>query len=639
MTSPRGGNLLRLRLVRWLALIVAAAGAPLPLAGQGSLEDVPSPALRAAEDAVRDQLDEVRRQVDALLLNTSADSIEKAEAIGRLAALYHAYDLLDAAAAGYRNAERLAPSTPRWPYLLGVVYRWAGDFEAAAASLERARELPSSNPGARLAVLLQSAEVALKLGRLGEAETLAREALELGGDSPVSAAAHQVLGDVASSSDDLKAAIRHYETALGDQPQATRLHYLLGQLQRRAGNIDSARDHLRQAGQAEVSFADPWLALIYLEVAGSAALQQQGASVKAVGQLEAAVDIYRRAVENDPESPEARRDLGALLAQTGKYRESADQYRAAVRLEPDKALHRFSLALVLEQLENSGGEALVEFRRAVELEPDYQEFRRALADRLAQLSLFAEALSHFEHLLNDEPTDQEARLGRAKVRMASGDLDGALADARIVAREAERTALRAEGLGLLGEALAHKGDGPGAMNAYRKALELEPEFAGAHFGLGNLLGVAGRYPDSAASYRRALEIDPGRSAAWQGEATALALAGREAEAVSRLREGCEILADPASVPLESSLVRLLLTAQDPAVRDPDGALELADALFRRAATAQHGELLAVSLAAVGRHADAVKLLQQMLASLPAGSAPQLERHWRSLLAEWHSDGP
>lgn len=627
-----------LPVLAFLALcILAACGPDLPTE---PLEDIPQPDLTTSEDSVRRQLDDARAEMESLLADDSASWAEQAAAVGRLASFYQAYDLLDAAAAAYRNTERLDPDEPRWPYLLGVIYRWEGELEAAAVSLRRALEL-DGEPATQQATRLQLAEVELDLGRVERAEELARQVVDseaVEGDASAGAA-HHVLGKAAESRDDLRSAIEHYAAALELQPQADRLHYLLGQAQRRAGDLDAAREHLRQAGQTGVAFGDPRLASIYTDIEGSAALMQRGASAKSAGMLDASVEIYRRAVANDPQSPEARRDLGALLAQTGRYRESADQYREAVRLEPDKALNHFVLALVLEQLgePKANDDALESFERAVELAPDYREFRRALADRLAQVGRFADAMPHFERLVNDDPGDVVARLERAKVRVASGEEDGALDDARRVAEEADRPALKAEALTVAGEALSRRADGAGAVQAYRQALEIEPDSAGAHFGLANLLGVAGRFDEAAASYRRAIESDPTRVAAWLGEATALALSGREAEAVRRLDEGRAAfnesgLGEPP--PLTFTLARLLLGAQDPALRDPERAARLARGLLARQGTPEHGELLAVALAETGRFDEAIRLQQRLLDGMPSGADPQLEARWRAQLDRW-----
>ena len=83
-----------------------------------------------------------------------------------------------------------------------------------------------------------------------------------------------------------------------------------------------------------------------------------------------------------------------------------------------------------------------------------------------------------------------------------------------------------------------------------------------------------------------------------------------------------------------TLVRLLLGATDPAVRDADRAVELARSLLERQGTPGHGELLAVALAQAGQYGEAIRLQQRLLDAMPSGTDPQLEQRWRGQLDEW-----
>jgi serine/threonine-protein kinase len=62
--------------------------------------------------------------------------------------------------------------------------------------------------------------------------------------------------------------------------------------------------------------------------------------------------------------------------------------------------------------------------------------------------------------------------------------------------------------GNLGLALGIKGDLPGAIVCFKKALDLDPTYAPAHNGLGWALGIKGDLPGAIACYRKALELDP-----------------------------------------------------------------------------------------------------------------------------------
>ncbi|MEO1370761.1 MAG: tetratricopeptide repeat protein, partial [Acidobacteriota bacterium] len=308
------------------ALLAAATAAP-------AFEPVSHPVLTTAEPEVRRQLERERRVLDAALVDDPAPAAAAA-AYGALGEIYQAYDLLDAAAGCYRNALAAVPGEPRWTHLLGVVERLEGRLEDAA---ERFRAVVEREPE-NLAAWLHRAAVELELGRRDAARRSAEAALALDGGS---AAAYLTLGRVARADGDHGLAAERFERALEIEPGAKRLHYLAGLARRRTGDLDAARRHLAQQGPGEPGFADPRLVSVYASLRGSAALMQRGAKAEVAGQMEASISIYRRAVEVAPESPEARRDLGALLTRAGRPQEALEHYREAVRLEGDRGLNHF----------------------------------------------------------------------------------------------------------------------------------------------------------------------------------------------------------------------------------------------------------------------------------------------------------
>ncbi|MDX1389271.1 MAG: tetratricopeptide repeat protein, partial [Acidobacteriota bacterium] len=185
---------------------------------------------------------------------------------------------------------------------------------------------------------------------------------------------------------------------------------------------------------------------------------------------------------------------------------------------------------------------------------------------------------------------------------------------------------------LIGQALARQMDIEKANAAFESALAIEPDLPSAHYGLGNIAGQAGRYREAVTSYRRVIAVDPAHLDARLGEVTALALSGREAEAIDRLERGRETLKEPPK--LTYTLALLLLTAHTPSLRDPKRAVALAEQLVQRVPTPNHGELLAVALAADGRYDEAARTQQNLLDALPAGASPELAERWRARQREW-----
>lgn len=611
--SRRRGFLAALLLA---GLLTGCGGGPPEVARD--LPPVPHPELATVEPGVRDELAAARQELDEALADPDATAAGLAEAFGELGGRYLAYDLVEPAAACYRNARRLAPRDRRWSYLLGYLQRLAGDPESARGSFERALELDPRN----LPTLLHLAQIALEQNRVDDAESYARRALDV---DPGAAAAHYVLGKAAVARRDFAAAVEAFERTLELQPTATRVHYALAQAHRRLGDREAARRHLELQGNADVGFRDPLVSGIRGAAAGAAAHMQRGAAARAAGRLDEAIAAYRQAVELAPENPEARRDLGLVLARAGRTGEAVDAYREALRLDGGRALTHYGLGIVLAGTGDPGdaGEALRQFRAAVEKEPGHRDFRLRYASQLAGTGRYREAVAEYRKLLDADPRDVLPRLEMAMAQVELGEVASASEAAREVLAADAVAPHKARARQILAAAAQRRGDLETALGELQRAVELDPSLTDARFALANLLGAAGRFADAARQYRRVIEEEPGRVVARLGEATALALAGREGEAVARLEEA--VAASPGDPRLTHTLVRLLLTAGDPEARDPARALELAAPLFRDRPTLEHGETLALALAANGRRQEAADLRRSLLDQLPPNADPEIRR--------------
>jgi predicted O-linked N-acetylglucosamine transferase (SPINDLY family) len=75
---------------------------------------------------------------------------------------------------------------------------------------------------------------------------------------------------------------------------------------------------------------------------------------------------------------------------------------------------------------------------------------------------------------------------------------------------------------------------------YRQAIETQPELAGAHYNLANLLQQQGDFEEAAASYRRALELEPELREAWGNLGSALKDLKRPDEAIAAYHRALEL---------------------------------------------------------------------------------------------------
>ena len=186
------------------------------------------------------------------------------------------------------------------------------------------------------------------------------------------------------------------------------------------------------------------------------------------------------------------------------------------------------------------------FNRAIDLEPDYAAAYDGLSDSYLMLACrgvlpiaetFKKAKDAAEHALTIDPELGEARASLAHVRL-------------------------------------HGWEWEGLDEEFRRALELNPGYAFAHYWYAEYLMAIGRPDEAVASVRRALAIDPLSSVLNASLGMILYLARRMDESQEALRKGLEI--DPGHFLLHfrRGLVLMQVGAPRDAIEEVERAVEL-----------------------------------------------------------------
>ncbi len=574
--TERGISIPRKAAVWLIALSLATAAA-------AELLPIPEPSLAGMEAAVREQLGEGLARLRALAATDGVAEVDLAEAYGDLGRVYLAYDLVAPAEACLKNAHTLSPGDFRWAYLLGALYQNERRLDEALEAYEAALALEPKD----LPALIRSGNLHLARDEPEQARAYFGQALALEGRQ---AAALAGLGKAAAALGDFSSAVRRFEAALAEQPEATALHYPLAIAYRELGRIDDARRHLALRGDVEAPFPDP-LAQGLLELATGAGVHLMfGHRAMRQGNVDAAVERFRRAVAANPRSAPAQQALGAALARQGDAEGAIAHYSASLALEPENPTLHYNLGTVLVE-RGEDGQAIRHFEAALELAPDYHNARYNLATALGRAGRHAEAETHYRTLLEADPGDHGTRFYLARTLLQAG-------------RHAEAAAL------------------------FAALLDEDPSRRRALGGLAEALARGGRYPEAAARYGELVESEPADEGARFGQAMALILAERYGEARARLEEGLAALPDSAH--LAHALARLLAACPSPEVRDGERALELARALFQSAQNPLYAETVAMAYAELGRFDDALAwqrrlILEARRASGGAALLPRLER--------------
>lgn len=405
-----------------VALLLAGCAPGDTSGGDAELRPVPFPALDAADQAVREQLDAEYAVLLARAENQALPTEERGAAYGALGRLFMAASLLVAAEPALLNVQALVPSDSQWPYYLGHLYRTRGDAAAEAAMFEEAVRLEPADLPARVWL----GRAYLGQNRAAEAEAEFLRALDV---APDSLAARTGLGRAALASGDFARAVLELERVLASDPDAASVHYPLGLAYRGLGDEARAQTHIARRGDAVMEFPDPRIASLALLFDNPQAYESRGLEAMAAGAWDDAEAQFRAGLAVAPTGDATERlslmqKLGTTLWLGGDAEAAIEQFEAGVRLSPAYVLNHFSLGLVMAsrgQLEEARGQ----FAIAVEYDPDYVEARIALGDALLDLGQPAAALPHYQHALQVSPDAADARLAQAAAMAELGRVDEA----------------------------------------------------------------------------------------------------------------------------------------------------------------------------------------------------------------------
>jgi TolB-like protein/Flp pilus assembly protein TadD len=273
-------------------------------------------------------------------------------------------------------------------------------------------------------------------------------------------------------------------------------------------------------------------------------------------------------------------DIAARITEALKVALTPDDQRRMVSSQP--TINREAHQLYLRgrhywgrRDEPSIRVAMEAFEAALAIQPDYAMAYAGLADAHALLPFYGA-----------EPAAPSFARARAAAEQALA-LDPSLAEPHAT-------------LGLIRR--AHDLDWPGAERSFRRAIELQPNYATAYQWLGQILSLQGRTEEAAAALATAMDLDPLSSTIVGAAADAAFYAGRLDEALHR----ATFVRDLGGTPGVGRMGRIYLAVHDTAsaVLWAEQAAEVNVPL----GLAYAGYILAV----VGRTAEAEGLLERLV---------------------------
>ncbi|XP_055917772.1 UDP-N-acetylglucosamine--peptide N-acetylglucosaminyltransferase 110 kDa subunit isoform X2 [Eupeodes corollae] len=330
--------------------------------------------------------------------------------------------------------------------------------------------------------------------------------------------------------------------AIKQNPLLAEAYSNLGNVYKERGQLQEALDNYRRAVRLKPDFIDGYINL--------------AAALVAARDMESAVQAYVTALQYNPDLYCVRSDLGNLLKALGRLEEAKACYLKAIETCPGFAVAWSNLGCVF----NAQGEiwlAIHHFEKAVTLDPNFLDAYINLGNVLKEARIFDRAVAAYLRALNLSPNNAVVHGNLACVYYEQGLIDLAIDTYR---RAIELQPNFPDAYCNLANALKEKGQVKEAEECYNTALRLCPSHADSLNNLANIKREQGYIEEATRLYLKALEVFPEFAAAHSNLASVLQQQGKLNEALMHYKEAIRI--QPTFADAYSNMGNTLKELQD-----------------------------------------------------------------------------
>ena len=304
---------------------------------------------------------------------------------------------------------------------------------------------------------------------------------------------------------------------------------------------------------------------------------QKGIEAHKAGQVQEADKFYTAILQSQPLHPDANHNMGVLAVGIGKAQEALPFFKTAVEANPSLAQFWLSYidalirlnknsdaAAVLDQAKGNGikGEAFDQLERSInELDgsnrdTDLKKRPTGEASKIQDpppeqlqslINLYSQgqhqqALNQAAEMLEQFPRSAILYNMCGAAQAGSGKLDAAIESYKFAVQIRPDFA---EAYNNMGNALHHQGSLAFAIDSYKQALEIDRGYADAHYNMGNALRDQGNLAAAIVSYKHAIEIKPSYAEARNNMGGVLQEQGNVLAAIDSYKQAIKINPDHA----------------------------------------------------------------------------------------------
>ncbi len=416
-------------------------------------------------------------------------------------------------------------------------------------------------------------------------------------------------------------------------PKDFRWVYLLGKLHEREGNAQDAISYYDAARSLRPDYLPVFVSLgnIYLQL----------------NRLDEAEGFFKRALEVNEGSAASHYGLGQAALSKRSYTDAVRYLEKALSLAPEATRLHYALAMAYRGLgdkERAQSHLALSGTVGVRASDPLVDGLQALV-RGARLHLirgraalearrFSEAVAEFRKAIVEQPRSIPAHFNLGAALTQTGDLRGAIGQFEETLRLDPNHANAHYNLGLL---LAQANRPEQAITHLRFTVNAQPSDNNARFLLAQELVKVSRIEEAETELSRIVQTDMDNEDALLALVRILLVRRQYGQALSMLEKG------HAQFPQKGRTLEMLayLLAASPQLelRDGSRALALAQSAYEATASTNHGALVAMALAELGRCDEAAAWIRRMSAKAAGEGKPDLMEKLKAELNRYENVRP
>ena len=290
----------------------------------------------------------------------------------------------------------------------------------------------------------------------------------------------------------------------------------------KAGQLDMAIEHYRKILETEKTNPD--------------ALHLCGVALGGKDQFEEAETMLRDALTVHPDKQYVHNNLGSLLRKTGRQLDAKNHFKKAIEISPgyfDGLLNFGNICLDLDEVETAWPALL----KAHNLLPNDPRPFNGLGTVKRKEGKFAEAIEYYDKAIELFPNYALAYYNKGMTQRQSGDLEGGILSLQ---KSLEISPNVPNSLNMLGTIYNQLDEVDKSIAAFELAIEIAPEDMNSHLELNQVLWTSDRTENHLQSFVRARAKKPQSVLLCCGHGASLTTGDRHEEAEEAYRSGLKI---------------------------------------------------------------------------------------------------